>query len=146
MRCWSRSLPGWFAISGAAVLGGVLLVPSLRALLPAGTFLARPGLPAGLAARAALAFSYFGTEAFVPLGATVLRGTQGFGANSVVHKARLLEMSSDLPIVIEVVDTEPKVRSLLPHLEAMVTEGMITMEYVTILMYRHDPADAPGTT
>ncbi len=75
-------------------------------------------------------------------GATVLRGTQGFGANSVVHKARLLEMSSDLPIVIEIVDTEPKVRSLLPHLEAMVTEGMITMEYVTILMYRHDPADA----
>ena len=79
-------------------------------------------------------------------GATVLRGTEGFGANSVVHKARLLEMSSDLPIVIEIVDTEPKVRSLLPHLETMVTEGMITMEYVTILMYRHDPANAPATT
>jgi uncharacterized protein len=79
-------------------------------------------------------------------GATVLRGTEGFGANSVVHKARLLEMSSDLPIVIEIVETEAKVRTLLPHLEAMVTEGMITMEYVTILLYRHDPADAPGTT
>lgn len=79
-------------------------------------------------------------------GATVLRGTEGFGANSVVHKSRLLEMSSDLPIVIEIVETEAKVRTLLPHLEAMVTEGMITMEYVTILLYRHDPADAPGTT
>jgi uncharacterized protein len=55
-------------------------------------------------------------------------------------------MSSDLPIVIEIVETEAKVRTLLPHLEAMVTEGMITMEYVTILLYRHDPADAPGTT
>ena len=79
-------------------------------------------------------------------GATVLRGTQGFGANSVVHKARLLEMSSDLPVVIEIVETEPRVRTLLPHLETMVTEGMITMEYVTILMYRHDPADAPAPT
>jgi PII-like signaling protein len=76
-------------------------------------------------------------------GATVLRGSEGFGANSVVHKAALLEMSSDLPIVIEIVDTEPRVRQLLPHLESMVREGMITMEYVVILIYRHDPNDAP---
>ena len=75
-------------------------------------------------------------------GATVLRGIEGFGANSVVHKAALLEMSRDLPIVIEIVDTEPKIKQLLPHLEQMVSEGMITMEYVIILMYRHDPADA----
>jgi len=75
-------------------------------------------------------------------GATVLRGIEGFGANSVVHKASLLEMSKDLPIVIEIVDTQEKVQSLLPHLEQMVKEGMITMEYVIILMYRHDPADA----
>ena len=66
----------------------------------------------------------------------------GFGANSVVHKAALLEMSRDLPIVIEIVDTEPKIKQLLPHLEQMVSEGMITMEYVIILMYRHDPADS----
>ncbi|HSV16695.1 MAG TPA: DUF190 domain-containing protein, partial [Tepidisphaeraceae bacterium] len=77
-------------------------------------------------------------------GATVLRGSEGFGANSVVHKAALLEMSSDLPIVIEIVDTEPRVRQILPHLESMVREGMITMEYVVILMYRHDPAGAPA--
>jgi PII-like signaling protein len=74
-------------------------------------------------------------------GATVLRGSEGFGARSVVHKAALLEMSSDLPVVIEVVDKEEKVKLLLPHLETMVHEGMITMEYVAILMYRHG---APG--
>jgi PII-like signaling protein len=73
-------------------------------------------------------------------GATVLRGSEGFGANSVVHKTQLLEMSSDLPIVIEIVDTEPNLKKLLPHLENMVQEGMITMEYVMILMYRHDRA------
>ena len=51
-------------------------------------------------------------------------------------------MSTDLPIVIEIVDVEEKIKLLLPHLEKMVEEGMITMEYVTILMYRHDPTDA----
>ncbi len=76
-------------------------------------------------------------------GATVLRGTEGFGANSVVHKAQLLEMSTDLPIVIEVVDTEEHIKPLLPHLETMIDEGMITMEYVVILMYRHNDPDAP---
>jgi uncharacterized protein len=75
-------------------------------------------------------------------GATVLRGSEGFGANSVVHKATLLEMSTDLPVVIEIVDAEEKVKTLLPHLEKMVSEGMVTMEYVVILMYRHSPAKA----
>lgn len=69
-------------------------------------------------------------------GATVLRGAEGFGAHSVVHKASLLEMSADLPIVVEVVDSEEKINGLLPHLEEMVTEGMITMEHVRILLYR----------
>lgn len=76
-------------------------------------------------------------------GATVLRGSEGFGANSVVHKSSLLEMSTDLPVVIEIVDTEEKIRLLQPHLESMVHEGMITMEYVVILMYRYNHADAP---
>jgi hypothetical protein len=70
-------------------------------------------------------------------GATVLRGTEGFGANSIVHKSALLAMSSDLPVVIEIVDAEEKIKLLLPHLETMVQEGMITMEYVVILAYRH---------
>ncbi len=73
-------------------------------------------------------------------GATVLRGSEGFGARSVVHKAALLEMSSDLPIVIEIVDGQDNMNRLLPHLEAMVAEGMITMEYVKILLYRHERA------
>jgi PII-like signaling protein len=71
-------------------------------------------------------------------GATVLRGTEGFGANSVVHKAHLLEMSTDLPIVIEIVDAHDKINLLLPHLQSMVREGMITMEYVAIVLYRHE--------
>lgn len=78
-------------------------------------------------------------------GATVLRGVEGFGANSVVHRASLLEMSMDLPIVVEIVDTEPKIKTLLPHLETMVQEGMITMEYVVILMYRHNGTKAAQT-
>jgi uncharacterized protein len=77
-------------------------------------------------------------------GATVLRGTEGFGAHSVVHKTALLEMSTDLPVVIEIVDTEDKIKLLLPHLDEMVQEGMITMEYVVILMYRHGSADSAG--
>jgi len=75
-------------------------------------------------------------------GATVLRGTEGFGAHSVVHKASLLEMSTDLPIVIEIVDEDEKIKNLLPHLEEMVTEGMITMEHVMILLYRDGGAKA----
>jgi PII-like signaling protein len=72
-------------------------------------------------------------------GATVLRGTEGFGAHSVVHSTSLLEMSTDLPIVIEIVDTEEQIKRLLPHLEEMVQEGMITMEYVMIILYRDEP-------
>ena len=69
-------------------------------------------------------------------GATVLRGTEGFGAHSVVHKARLLEMSADLPIVVEMVDSRTKIEALAPELDAMVTEGMITMENVRVVAYR----------
>jgi PII-like signaling protein len=75
-------------------------------------------------------------------GATVLRGSEGFGANSIVHKSALLEMSADLPIVIEIVDSEEKIKLLLPHLEAMVKEGMVTMEHVVVLAYRHDDDEA----
>lgn len=69
-------------------------------------------------------------------GATVLRGIQGFGANSVVHKASLLEMSTDLPIVIEIVDDQERVQALLPYVDQMVKEGLMTMEHVRIVMYR----------
>jgi PII-like signaling protein len=79
-------------------------------------------------------------------GATVLRGTEGFGARSVVHRAQLLEMSTDLPVLIEIVDSEDKIKLLLPHLETMVQEGMVTMEYVMVLMYRHGGGDAAATS
>lgn len=79
-------------------------------------------------------------------GATVLRGTEGFGARSVVHKAKLLEMSRDLPVVIEMVDAPEKIELLLPHLQVMVKEGMITMEYVCILAYRSGEAKGDAVT
>jgi PII-like signaling protein len=75
-------------------------------------------------------------------GATVLRGIEGFGANSVVHKSSLLEMSSDMPIIIEIADKKEKIEELLPYLQQVVQEGMITMEYIAIVVYRHNPADA----
>lgn len=68
-------------------------------------------------------------------GATVLHGTMGFGAASRVHTSRLLERSTDLPIVIEVVDTADKVESLLPFLDECVESGMITIESVRLLKY-----------
>jgi len=77
-------------------------------------------------------------------GATVLKGSLGFGANSVMHTNKSVELSTDLPIVIELVDTEQKIRSLLPFLEQTVAEGMITMESVRIILYRHNPQDAPA--
>ena len=70
-------------------------------------------------------------------GATVLRGSMGFGANSRMHTAKLLELSTDLPIVIELVDSPEKLQSLLPFLDEAVTEGLITIEDVKILKYRH---------
>jgi len=71
-------------------------------------------------------------------GATVLHGAMGYGANSRVHTTNLLELSTDLPIVIEVVDTAAKVEQLLPFLDAAVGEGMITIEAVKVLRYRHN--------
>jgi uncharacterized protein len=71
-------------------------------------------------------------------GATVLRGPMGFGANSRLHTTNLLELSTDLPIIVEIVDTAAKVESLLPFLDESVHEGMITIEAVRVLRYRHN--------
>jgi uncharacterized protein len=68
-------------------------------------------------------------------GATVLRGIAGFGAHSVVHTSHLLELSVDLPEVIEVVDTAERVERLIPILDEMVSEGLVTMERVRVLKY-----------
>ena len=69
-------------------------------------------------------------------GATVLRGLAGFGARSVVHTTHLLELSQDLPLVIEVVDTEANVHRLEPILEEMMQDGLVTVEKVRVLKYK----------
>jgi PII-like signaling protein len=68
-------------------------------------------------------------------GATVLRGPMGFGAKSHLHTSKILRLSMDLPMVIEIVDSEEKIRTLLPHLDEMVTEGLITLESVHVIKY-----------
>ena len=73
-------------------------------------------------------------------GATVLRGAMGYGANSRVHTTKLLELSTDLPILIEIVDSAEKVESLLPFLDQAVGEGLITIEAVRVLRYSHNEA------
>ena len=68
-------------------------------------------------------------------GATVLRGLQGFGASSIVHTAKILELSDDLPIVIEIVDSEEKIARFLPVLEGMMASGLVTLEKVRVHQY-----------
>jgi PII-like signaling protein len=68
-------------------------------------------------------------------GATVLRGVGGFGAKSVLHTTHLLRLSQDLPMVIEVVDTQTQVDRLLPILDEMVTEGLVTLEKARVIRY-----------
>jgi PII-like signaling protein len=69
-------------------------------------------------------------------GATVLRGLMGFGADSRMHTAKILRLSEDLPIVVEIVDEPEKIEALLPELDKMVEEGMVTLEKVDVIAYR----------
>jgi PII-like signaling protein len=69
-------------------------------------------------------------------GATVFRGVAGFGANSMIHTTHLLELSTDLPVVIEVVDTEEHIERLQPILDEMLDDGLVTMEKVNVLRYK----------
>jgi len=70
-------------------------------------------------------------------GATVLRGPMGFGKSSRMHTAKILRLSMDLPIVIEIVDSEEKISGFLPALEEMMSGGMVTLERVQVIEYRH---------
>jgi len=72
-------------------------------------------------------------------GATVLRGVEGFGAASRIHTTKILRLSEDLPIVVEMVDKPERIQAILPDLDRMVGEGMITLETVRIITYRHAP-------
>jgi uncharacterized protein len=68
-------------------------------------------------------------------GATVLRGVCGFGANRVYHTQKLLDLSADLPLVVEVVDTQDKINAIMPRIDAMMGGGMITLEKMTVIRY-----------
>lgn len=76
-------------------------------------------------------------------GATVLRGPMGYGKSSRLHTAKILRLSMDLPLVIEIVDTEEKVNSFLPVLDEMMKGGLVTLEKVKVIDYRADP-DVPA--
>ena len=70
-------------------------------------------------------------------GATVLRGPMGFGKSSRMHTAKILRLSMDLPMVIEIVDSEDKINAFLAELETMMSGGMVTLERVQVIGYRH---------
>lgn len=85
-------------------------------------------------------------------GATVFRGIEGYGASSLIHRPHFLR-SSDLPIMISVIDTEENIKKLLPVLDEMVDEGLIAMSEVEVIRYVHqegvrspDPPASPGTS
>jgi PII-like signaling protein len=71
-------------------------------------------------------------------GATVLKGIMGFGANSRLHSSKILRLSEDMPLVIEIVDTQDNIELLLPFLDETVKEGLITIEDIEIFKYRHN--------
>ena len=78
-------------------------------------------------------------------GATVLRGPMGFGKTSRLHTAKILRLSMDLPLVIEIVDSEEKINSFLPVLKKMIGGGLVTLEKVKVIHYRADP-NSPAQT
>ncbi|HZQ45947.1 MAG TPA: DUF190 domain-containing protein, partial [Verrucomicrobiae bacterium] len=69
-------------------------------------------------------------------GATVLRGPMGFGKSSRLHTAKILRLSMDLPVVIEIIDSEEKIRAFLPTLNGMIGGGLVTLEKVQVIEYR----------
>jgi len=77
-------------------------------------------------------------------GATLLRGAMGFGHSSRIHTTKILRLSEDLPLVIEIVDTEEKIKAFLPTLDEMMPSGLVTLEKVQVLYYgkhvKHEPA------
>ncbi len=70
-------------------------------------------------------------------GVTVLRGIMGFGAHSHLHTAKILRLSEDLPVIIEIVDTEENLNRIMPFLDETVEEGLITLEKARVIKYRH---------
>lgn len=82
-------------------------------------------------------------------GATMFRGIEGFGASSHLHTTRILSLSDDLPVLIEIVDREDRIASFLPVIDEMLTDGLVTLENVQVCLYRArrpilDDEDAPS--
>jgi PII-like signaling protein len=71
-------------------------------------------------------------------GATMLRGLMGYGAASRVHTAKILRLSEDLPVIVEIVDSQEKIASFLPVIDEMIQEGLVTLEKVQVILYRHN--------
>ena len=69
-------------------------------------------------------------------GATVTRGVMGFGKNSILHTAKILRLSEDLPMIVEIVDSLESVESFLPELDVMITDGLVTLERVKVIHYK----------
>ena len=69
-------------------------------------------------------------------GATVFRGIMGFGANSHIHSTKILRLSEDLPVLIEIIDTEENIEKFMPFIEEVVKQGMVTQEKINVKLYR----------
>ena len=72
-------------------------------------------------------------------GASVFRGLMGYGANRRIHSAKILDLSSDLPLLVEIIDSQEYIEKLLPYLEEMVQKGMVTIEDVEVIKYGNKP-------
>ena len=79
-------------------------------------------------------------------GATVLRGPMGYGHSSRLHTAKILRLSEDLPVVVEIVDSEERINAFLPELDGMMTSGLVTLERVAVLQYGTERADTDEST
>jgi len=79
-------------------------------------------------------------------GATMVRGLMGYGAASRIHTAKILRLSEDLPIIVEIVDNPEKITSFLPIIDEMVLEGLVTLERVQVILYRHNTQLAGPST
>lgn len=75
-------------------------------------------------------------------GATAFRGTLGFGAGGRVHTDHTFQIREDVPIIVECIDTEEKIQSILPELDEMIDSGLITLERVRVILYRKEPSTA----
>lgn len=71
-------------------------------------------------------------------GATVLRGIMGYGSHSMIHSSKILRLSEDMPVVVEIVDQKEKIEGFLPFIKEVVKEGLVTRETVDVIRYRHD--------